>query len=142
MLTLNDIMTREVFVLNAKQSMAEVRNLMNVEHLRHVPIVDDSGFFVGLLTHRDLLAQTVSILADISKQEQYALDRGIPIQNVMKTGVVTAAPDTDLRAAIEILLHNKYGCLPVVANKKLVGIVTEADFLKLTYKLLKSAADV
>ena len=129
-------------MLNAKQSMAEVRNLMNVEHLRHVPIVDDGGFFVGLLTHRDLLAQTVSSLADISHQEQYSLDRGIPIQNVMRTGVVTAAPHMDLREAIEILLHNKYGCLPVVANKKLVGIVTEADFLKLTYSLLKSAAEV
>ena len=56
---------------------------------------------------------------------------------VMKTDVVTASPESDLRTAIAVLLENKYGCLPVVSGKKLVGIVTEADFLKLTHELLK-----
>ena len=54
----------------------------------------------------------------------------------MQTDVVTIHPDTDLVTALEILVKNKYGCLPVVADKKLVGIVTEADFLSLTYSLL------
>jgi len=51
--------------------------------------------------------------------------------------VVTASPESDVQTAIAVLLENKYGCLPVVSGKKLVGIVTEADFLKLTYDLLK-----
>lgn len=137
MLKVKDIMTTDVFVLYATDTLELARSLMNVEHIRHVPIVDTDGHFVGLLTHRDLLSLTISLLADIDEKEQADLDRHIPIKKVMKTKVVTASPELDLGSAIAILLKNKYGCLPVVADKKLVGIVTEADFLKLTYTLLK-----
>ncbi|MCF6291298.1 MAG: CBS domain-containing protein [Desulfobacterales bacterium] len=136
MLKVGDLMTGEVFVLQATQTLALVRSLMRNKHVRHVPIVDDQDRFVGLLTHRDLLAQTISMLAEIDESEQEELDRGIPIANVMKRDVVTVPPDMDLYSAIKILLDHKYGCLPVVNDDKLVGIVTEADFLKLTMKLL------
>jgi len=141
MLKIKDIMTSDVFVLYANDTLELARSLMQIRHVRHVPIVDADGHFVGLLTHRDLLALTVSLLADIDKKEQNELDRHIPIMEVMKTDVVTATPDSDVRTAIAVLLENKYGCLPVVSGKKLVGIVTEADFLKLTHDLLKEAAE-
>jgi len=137
MLKIKDIMTSDVFVLYACDTLELARSLMQIRHIRHVPIVDADGHFVGLLTHRDLLSLTVSLLADIDKKEQDALDRHIPIMEVMKTDVVTASPESDVQTAIAVLLENKYGCLPVVSGKKLVGIVTEADFLKLTYDLLK-----
>ena len=141
MLKIKDIMTSDVFVLYANDTLELARSLMQIRHVRHVPIVDADGHFVGLLTHRDLLALTVSLLADIDQKEQNALDRHIPIMEVMKTDVVTASPESDVRTAIAVLLENKYGCLPVVSDKKLVGIVTEADFLKLTHDLLKDAAE-
>ena len=137
MLKVKDIMTAEVFVLQATQTLALVRSLMKNKHVRHVPIVDEGDRFVGLLTHRDLLAQTISFLADIDKNEQEDIDRNIHLVSVMKTDVVTANPDMGLEEAINILLEHKYGCLPVIEDGKLVGIVTEADFLKLTVKLLK-----
>ena len=139
MLKVKDVMTSDVFVLYASDTLELARSLMQIRHIRHVPIVDANGHFVGLLTHRDLLSLTVSKLADIDMSEQDELDRHIPIIEVMKTDVVTASPESDLRKAIGVLLENKYGCLPVVSGKKLVGIVTEADFLKLTYDLLKDA---
>lgn len=135
--TVKDIMTEDVFVLYEHQSLDLARSLMTVEHVRHVPIVDGAGAFVGLITHRDLLALTVSRLAGIDEDAQDDLDRHIPIRRVMKTGVLTAPPDLDLCSAVEMLLKNKYGCLPVVADHKLVGIVTEADFLELTLELLR-----
>ena len=141
MLKIKDIMTSDVFVLYANDTLELARSLMQIRHVRHVPIVDADGQFVGLLTHRDLLALTVSLLADLDQKEQNALDRHIPIMEVMKTDVVTASPESDVRTAIAVLLENKYGCLPVVSDKKLVGIVTEADFLKLTHDLLKEAAE-
>ncbi|OGQ95572.1 MAG: hypothetical protein A2521_07780 [Deltaproteobacteria bacterium RIFOXYD12_FULL_57_12] len=137
MLTVRDVMTTEVFVLQATQTLALVRSLMKNKHIRHVPIVDGQDRFVGLLTHRDLLAQTISMLAEIDEAEQEYLDRNIYIVNVMKTDVVTANSDMDLVSAIHVLLEHKYGCLPVVDNEKLVGIVTEADFLRLTLGLLE-----
>ena len=137
MLKIKDIMTSEVFVLHATQTLELVRSLMRIKHVRHVPIVDPDNTFVGLMTHRDLLAQTISYLADVDEEEQEYLDRNIHIINIMKTDCLTADPEMDLCKAITMLLEHKYGCLPVVSDGKLVGIVTEADFLKLTLDLLR-----
>lgn len=140
MLKIKDIMTTEVFTLHSTQNLALVRFLMQLKHVRHIPIVDQDNRFAGLLTHRDLLAQTISHLADPDGNEQKQMDQNIPIVEVMKTKVVTVGPEVDLCEAIQILLDNKYGCLPVVDNNRLVGIVTEADFMRLTQKLLQAQA--
>ncbi|MDX1775113.1 MAG: CBS domain-containing protein [Desulfobulbales bacterium] len=137
MLKVKDIMTSEVFVLHATQTLELVRSLMRIKHVRHVPIVEPDNTFVGLLTHRDLLAQTISHLADVNADEQEYLDRHIHIMKIMKTDVLTADPEMDLCTAITLLLEHKYGCLPVVSDEKLVGIVTEADFMNLTLELLR-----
>jgi len=139
MLKVKDIMTSEVFVLHATQTLELVRSLMRIKHVRHVPIVDHDNSFVGLITHRDLLAQTISHLAEVEEDEQEYLDRHIHIMNIMKTDILTVDPEMDVCSAITQLLDNKYGCLPVVSNGKLVGIVTEADFLNLTLGLLRKS---
>jgi CBS domain-containing membrane protein len=137
MLKVKDIMTKEVFVLNSSQTLELVRSLMRIKHVRHVPIVDPDNTFVGLITHRDLLAQTISHLAEIDEDEQEYLDRHIHILSIMKTDILTVDSEMDVCTAINQLLENRYGCLPVVDNGKLVGIVTEADFLNLTLELLQ-----
>jgi len=134
-----DIMTSEVFVLHATQTLELVRSLMRIKHVRHVPIVDPDNNFMGLMTHRDLLAQTISHMAEIDEKEQEYLDRHIHIMNIMKTDVLTADPEMDLCTALTLLLDHKYGCMPVVSKGKLVGIVTEADFLGLTLELLRKS---
>jgi CBS domain-containing membrane protein len=139
MLKVKDIMTSEVFVLNSSQTLELARSLMRIKHVRHIPIVDQDNTFAGLLTHRDLLAQTISHLAEIDEEEQEYLDRHIHIMNIMKTDVLSVDPDMDVCTAIKTLLKHKYGCLPVVENGKLVGIVTEADFLTLTLSLLQKS---
>ncbi|MGW8160900.1 MAG: CBS domain-containing protein [Desulfobulbales bacterium] len=137
MLKVKDIMTTEVFVLHATQTLELVRSLMRIKHVRHVPIVEPDNTFIGLMTHRDLLSQTISNLADVAEDEQEFLDRHIHIMNIMKTDVLTADPEMDICSAISLLLDHRYGCLPVVSDGKLVGIVTEADFLHLTLELLR-----
>jgi CBS domain-containing membrane protein len=137
MLKVKDIMTTEVFALHSTQTLELVRSLMRIKHVRHVPIVDEDNVFVGLVTHRDLLAQTISHLAEIDDEEQEYLDRHIHIMNIMKTDVLTVDSEVDVCTAISLLLDHRYGCLPVVSDSKLVGIVTEADFLKLTLELMK-----
>lgn len=139
MLKIKDIMTSEVFVLHAAQTLELVRSLMRIKHVRHVPIVEPDNTFVGLMTHRDLLAQTISHLAEVDDEEQEYLDRHIHIMNIMKTDVTTVDPEMDVCNAITMLLEHKYGCLPVVTDGKLVGIVTEADFMKLTLDLLRKS---
>ncbi|WP_031385631.1 CBS domain-containing protein [Desulfonatronum thiodismutans] len=136
MLKVNDLMTKKVFSLQEHDNVQTARSIMNLGRIRHIPIVDGEERFVGLLTHRDLLAVTISKLADIEDEVQNEIDASIPIHEIMRRDVTTISPDVDLREAAELLLQHKYGCLPVVKKEKLVGILTEADFLKLTISLM------
>lgn len=133
-----DIMTRDLFPLKTNQTLNVVRLLMRTAQVRHVPILDDNELFVGLLSHRDLLAHSISTLADINLMEQRELDRHIPIRDVMRTEVATTTPNTDLKKAISSMLENKFGCLPVIDNQNhLVGIITDEDVIRLAIKLLE-----
>ncbi|MGE4553981.1 MAG: CBS domain-containing protein [Desulfovibrionaceae bacterium] len=131
-----DVMTCPVFSLRETDTLQSARELMALQRIRHVPIVGPGRLFIGLITHRDLLAATISHLAEIDPETQREIDSGIPIKEIMRTDLTVVSPDLHLREAAKILLNHKYGCLPVVEAGKLVGIVTEADFLKLTITLL------
>ncbi|MBN2705087.1 MAG: CBS domain-containing protein [Deltaproteobacteria bacterium] len=132
-----DIMTRDVFPLKAKQTLNVVRLLMRTVNVRHVPILDDQGKFIGLLSHRDLLAYSISKLADIDPLEQSELERSILIGDVMRTEVETTTPETTLREALGLMLKKKFGCLPVIDEKnRLVGIITAEDVIRLALRLL------
>jgi CBS domain-containing membrane protein len=136
MFTVSDLMTTDIFALQDLDTLLTARSVMALAKIRHIPIVDSENSFVGLLTHRDILAAAVSRLAEIDQHEQDELDSGIPIREIMRTGARTVPPDMNLRDAAKILLDNKYGCLPVLDEGKLVGIITEADFLALTISLM------
>lgn len=138
MLTVRDLMTTDVFTLHSEDSLFLARQLMNMARIRHVPILDGRERFVGLVTHRDILGVAVSKLADIDQGTQNEFDAGVPLFEIMNTDVRTAEPSMPLRQAAVTLLENKFGCLPVVENGALVGILTEADFLRLTISLLDS----
>lgn len=136
---ISDIMTTEVCILQEKDTIYLGRSLMERKRIRHIPIVNQHHEFVGLLTHRDLLAATVSSLAQIDENEIHDLELHIPIAEVMQVDVLGVTPDIELEEAARIMLDHKYGCLPVIKGRKLVGIVTEADFIKLSVLLLNKA---
>lgn len=136
MLYVKDLMTTEVFSLRKEDTVSAARSLMNLARIRHVPIVDDQGNFIGIITHRDILAAAISRLAGIDHQTQEELDATIPLNELMRKDVQVATPEMTLRQAAAILLEHKYGCLPVVDGERLVGIITEADFLKLVISLM------
>jgi len=135
-------MTREVFSLREMDSLKIVKELMSLARIRHVPIVDEMNRFIGLVTHRDILEATISRFAEVEQDIQEEIHSGIPVTAIMRRDVVTVSPELSLREAAEILLGNKYGCLPVVEDGLLVGILTAADFLKLTIDLMDSLQDV
>jgi CBS domain-containing membrane protein len=124
-----DLMTSKVFTLRADENLTALYDLMEAEHIRHIPVVDEQGDVVGLVTHRDLLR---SALADpslpVSIQRQVL--ETATVEEIMMTSVETIEPDQDIREAAEIMMENKFGCLPVVENGHLVGILTEADFVR------------
>ena len=131
-----DLMSSPVFSLKETDSLHSARSLMNLQRIRHIPIVTVDNVFTGLITHRDILSATISQLADLDPETQKEIDSGIPIREIMRSDIATIASDAPLKGAAQILLNHKYGCLPVVEDSQLIGILTEADFLRLTIKLM------
>lgn len=138
MFKIRELMTSPVYSLRETDTLQSARALMDKKRIRHVPITTGDNAFSGLITNRDVLANTISHLAGIDPDTQNEIDAGIPLKEIMRTDVRTIGPDELVKDAAFTLYRNKYGCLPVVENGKLVGIVTEADFLQLTVQLLEA----
>ncbi len=138
MLKVKDLMTSPVFSLKENDSLHSARALMDLQRIRHIPIVTVDNVFSGLVTHRDILGATISQLAELDPETQKEIDSGIPIHEIMRTDITSVDIDTSLRDAAQILLNHKYGCLPVVQEGELTGILTEADFLRLTINLMEA----
>ena len=138
MLKVKDIMSTEVITLKPEDTLKAARGVMHLARIRHVPIVDQCSGFCGLITHRDILSATVSKLAGIDRETQHEIDAGIPIKEVMRKDAQVVTENENLTKVAEILLKNKYGCLPVVEDGKLTGIITETDFIMLAIHLMKN----
>ena len=136
-----ELMSSELYVLESTATLYDAHQLMLDKKVRHIPIVDKQEQFVGLLSQRDVLAASVSILAEIDVQERQELESNIPIAQIMTTDVVIAEEETSLLDATQFMLLQKQGCLPVFKNKQLVGILTEADFVKLAHELMSKMAE-
>ena len=138
-----DIMTREVAVLQEEDNVEQILQKMHQLKLRHVPVVD-GGRLVGLISHHDILRFTVTeLLVDIKgprTREEYlqALEENTFVSKVMTRDLVTVTPQTSVAEAAELLFRANIGCLPVVENDRLVGIVSETDFVGLLVQLLQS----
>ena len=129
-LRVSDLMTANVVTLRAEDDLAALHDLMTERQIRHVPIVDAEGDLVGLVSHRDLLRYALSRASELPVDAQRALLRHLRVEEVMIADPEVTEADADIREAAQIMLDNKYGCLPVVEGARLVGILTEADFVR------------
>jgi CBS domain-containing membrane protein len=125
-----DLMTAKVFALRPGDDLGTLHDLMLDHDVRHVPVVDRDGDLVGLVSHRDLLRNALIEQPVPGYVERAVLER-LAVRDVMVSDVESIAPDADLREAAQTMFENKYGCLPVVVGRRLVGILTEADFVRL-----------
>jgi CBS domain-containing protein len=116
-----DFMTKDLVTIRATDDVALAESLLRLGGIRHLPVVTD-GRLVGLLTQRDLLR---------SGEAGRPSARERPVSEVMTCEVITVRPSTGLADAASLMLERKFGCLPVCdEGGALVGIVTEADFVR------------
>jgi CBS domain-containing membrane protein len=128
-LRVRDLMTPDVRVVRPDDSIATLRILMNDKHVRHVPVVDD-GCIVGLVSERDLLRRAAGLEGDVPLSVTDDVSAAVKVREVMTWQVETIEADEDAATAAAIMLENKYGCLPVLEQGVLAGILTEADFVR------------
>lgn len=129
--TVRDLMTEHVFTVHADDDLETVHELMLEHHVRHVPVLDDEELLAGLISHRDLLRHSLIEQEHVPGYVERALLSETLAREVMTGTPDTTTADTDIREAAQVMLELKYGCLPVVEGSKLVGILTEADFVRL-----------
>jgi CBS domain-containing membrane protein len=109
------IMSTDLETVQRDDSYRDADVLMRLRRIRHLPVVDDEQHLVGLVTHRDLLS---------------ARGQPLTVDQIMTKDVAACPPNMRVLDAARLILDNKFGCLPVVDNDRLVGIVTEADFVR------------
>jgi CBS domain-containing membrane protein len=127
--TVREIMTSVVETLSVGDTLAAARRQLERGRIRHLPVVDGDEHVIGLLTYRKILEAWVSH-GHPNQERPREVARDVPIEMLMEKNVLTIGPDQPAAEAAALLEGHKLGCLPVVEGGKLVGIVTEADFVR------------
>jgi CBS domain-containing protein len=124
--TVADIMTTALLTVSPEEPIESVEFAMKMANVRHVPVVGPHNRLVGVISDRDILRASSGPASR-------------PIAEIMSRKVRTVGPDDLARQALEALLADRIGCVPVVANdRQLIGIVTESSFLRLAREALAS----
>lgn len=127
--TVEQFMAVDLFTVRPEDIVDLAANLMHWRHVRHVPVEDDDGRLIGIVSHRDLI--------ELFAQGKSGSLPSIVVRDIMKTELVTVTPETQTLEALELMRKRNIGCLPVVKNERLVGLVTAHDFLTVSTKLFE-----
>ena len=134
--TVRELMTEVVETLTAGDTLLAARRQLERGRIRHLPVVDGQEHLIGLITHRHILNAWVSHgRPDVEGRDRVAAE--VPIEMLMEKDVLTVDPDTAAAEAARLLIAYRFGCLPVLQNGKLVGIVTEADFVRFAQRFFE-----
>jgi CBS domain-containing protein/gamma-glutamyl:cysteine ligase YbdK (ATP-grasp superfamily) len=124
-------MTSDLFTVGPDEGVEMVANLMKWKNIRHVPVEDSEHQLLGIVSARTVIGLLAERAADLGRGP-------IPVHEVMAKNVVTVAPETPTIEAIELMRRHRVGSLPVVKQGRLVGIITESDFLSIAGQLLEA----
>jgi len=132
------VMHPDPVTLGVRDTLDIADDLMRLGRIRHLPIVDGVRL-VGIVSQRDLLRAAVSSLLELGRAAEHEWLGKITVATVMTRHVFTVAPSAPLQAAVDIMINKQIGCLPVVEDGKLVGILSETDCLMRLRTLLDVA---
>ncbi|MGD9563039.1 MAG: CBS domain-containing protein [Pyrinomonadaceae bacterium] len=127
--TVEQFMSTDLFTVRPEDVIDLAASLMHWKHLRHVPVENDDGELVGIVSHRDLLE--LLALGKMEKVEE------IVVRDIMRKELITISPDTSALQALYLMRERNIGCLPVVKGERLVGLITAYDFLTVSVKLFE-----
>jgi CBS domain-containing protein len=124
-------MATEVTTLDVNDKLTIADDIMNLGRIRHLPVLDPDGSIVGIVSQRDLFRGALARTLGYGEHAQQKLLGILYVKDVMSNSPQTIGPDELLSEAARRLYEGKIGCLLVVENTKLIGIVTESDFVRL-----------
>jgi CBS domain-containing membrane protein len=122
----SDIMTVDPFTVLPNADFNSVQVNTEWREIRHVLVVDEQKTLLGILSLRDMLTHL----------GQAGVSHFVPIHRLMKTDIITVSRSTPLEDIVKLMLEKKISAIPVTEGEKLIGLVSERDFLKLTATLI------
>jgi CBS domain-containing protein len=136
--SVRDVMTRQPITIDPEAPLATALSIMREKQIRHLPVVDDRGELVGIITDRDLRSAAIapSIVEFLPDDLKRAVEGAamvmeqLRVKDAMTWTVITTRPDASVAEAGAVMFERRVGSLPVRENGKLVGIVTERDIFR------------
>ena len=122
-------MTKKPLTVDANATVAEAWRVMRSKRIRHLPVREQTKL-VGIVSDRDIRLAFPTPAADMDVGERRALWERLRVWQIMTRVVVVIPPDAPMERAAQMLLRHKVSGLPVMADERLVGIITETDFLR------------
>tara|TARA_R100001143_G_scaffold63596_1_gene73231 strand:- start:4305 stop:6233 length:1929 start_codon:yes stop_codon:yes gene_type:complete len=129
-LLVEEFMTTDLFTVQKDDIVELVANLFDWRRIRYLPVEDDSKHLVGLITMRMVFREFNNVVHHDSKSSS-------SVEDIMIRNPITIHPEASILQAIDLMNSQSIGCLPVVKNNRLVGIITEQNYMTITARLLK-----
>jgi acetoin utilization protein AcuB len=131
-MTVQELMSADVVTITDSASCREAVGLMFRHRVRHLPVVGADGTLRGIVTDRDLRHHLFepAVFKEVGSVSVERLLAGVPVRQVMSTPAVCVHPQDALEDAARLMLEDKVGSLPVVRDRRVVGIITETDLLR------------
>lgn len=130
-LTVRDVMTQDVLSVERNEKLSTADDVMRLGRIRHVLVVNEDGDLEGVVSQRDLFhGGLLKALGYGTRAKEHALE-SLLVKEAMNTDPITTTPDTSLQSAARLMAEHKIGCLPVLEAGRVVGILTEGDFVLL-----------
>ena len=126
-----DVMSTNPKTLGRNDQLTMADDLMKAERIRHLPVLDEQGHLTGIISQRDLFHSALVRALGFGTAGRERMLESLLVKEVMTDEVETTPPQTPLSVAARVMAERKIGCLPVVEDGALVGILTEGDIVAL-----------
>ena len=130
-LQVRDVMSREVHTVKRNDELAIADELMKQKRVRHLPVLDEDGDVCAVVSQRDLFRGALLRALGYGSRAEELMLKQVAVKEAMSAEIQTTAPDTPVADAARLMIERKIGCLPVIESGRLIGIVTETDFVRL-----------
>jgi CBS domain-containing protein len=124
-------MSSPALVVDESMLLPDVRQRLELQHVRRLPVVNAAGQLVGIVTEGDINRVSDSHITDVREYSLYHRVADLPIGEIMTRTVVTVTPDTPILVVARLLLDHRISGVPVVEDGRVIGMITESDLFRL-----------
>ena len=139
--TIRDVMQPKVLTTTEASQAKTAYELMRQRNIHHLPVINDKGAVVGIVSDRDILRIAILFKRKPKTTDDYLIDSSIKVSRVMTKNPFTVSPSDKPTEAVKLILNEHISALPVVDQGCIVGIVTIADLLRILNRLLGASTN-